>query len=627
MLIRFVLSTLAASCFAQAVVSLDANKISSGYLFLGPTASEQSHLISNDGKVVHSWPGLHEAGLAVKLLRDGTVLRSGVIHTSTFNDGRGKGGKVEKRAWNGDLLWSYVLPFENTLQHHDVEGMPNGNVLILAWERFSKEQAVAAGRREAIVPDGGIWSEAIYEVRPTGPESGEIVWEWHAWDHIVQDTDPAKPHYGSAADPRKINVNFTGGVPNPATNPDWLHLNSLNYNAKLDQILTGSRPWSEIWIIDHATTKEEAAGVKGDLLYRYGNPLSNRAGAAADQTLINQHDPQWIADGLPGAGNILVFNNGPSRGYSSADEIRPALDAQGKYVFNKAELIWSYAANAVTPTGGSAQRLPNGNTLLCVSNVNLVLEVTPEKETVYRLNLGAGDAGGYTFRANRFYPDSVELLGTPLAGPAIRLTHGATRRPGALAPGALGVLEAHEIKGPVRIVDSAGRSSEAVTARQSAGEVQFVVPSAAAPGPARFFVPGIETPRDFRLQPIAPGLFGINGKGEGAAAALAIVNGTPVPVAAYDETMKDFVQRPIPLIGDVYLSLFGTGISNSRSKPAVAIGGVAIPVAAETPLSEFPGVDQINIGPIPRTLAGRKNAPVVLEIDGVKSNGVQVSFE
>src|SRR5262249_52369420 len=108
---------------------------------------------------------------------------------------------------------------------------------------------------------------------------------------------------------------------------DWTHANPVSYNAKLDQVMVSPRGFSEFWIIDHSTSKAEAAGHKGgrhgkggDLLYRWGNPEAYRAGTAADRRLFSQHDPHWIPEGLQGAGHVLVFNNGggrPDGNYSS----------------------------------------------------------------------------------------------------------------------------------------------------------------------------------------------------------------------------------------------------------------------------------------------------------------------
>ena len=115
----------------------------------------------------------------------------------------------------------------------------------------------------------------------------------------------------------------------------------MAYNADLDQIAVSVWTFSEFWIIDHSTTTAEAASHKGgrsgkggDLLYRWGNPRAYRAGTKADQKLFRQHNAHWIPKGLPGAGHMLVFNNGgdrPGGSYSSVDEIVLPVDAQGRY--------------------------------------------------------------------------------------------------------------------------------------------------------------------------------------------------------------------------------------------------------------------------------------------------------
>src|SRR5678815_4211721 len=141
----------------------------------------------------------------------------------------------------------------------------------------------------------------------------------------------------------------------------------------------------EMYVIDHSTTTAEAAGHTGgnsgrggDLLYRWGNPVAYGAGTEADQQLFGQHDAQWIPAGSPGAGNILIFNNGldrPAGQFSTIEEITPPVDAQGNYAltpgsaYGPALPSWNYTA--AIPTSFSSdhisgtQRLPNGNTLIC----------------------------------------------------------------------------------------------------------------------------------------------------------------------------------------------------------------------------------------------------------------------
>jgi hypothetical protein len=231
------------------------------------------------------------------------------------------------------------------------------------------------------------------------------------WDHLVQDYDPTKSNYGIVSDhPELIDVNYSaGGQPGGA---DWNHINSIDYNADLDQILLSVHNFSEVWIIDHATSTAQAAGPAGDLLYRWGNPQAYDGGTAADQQLFGQHDAQWIPEGCPGAGNILVFNNGtgrPGGNYSSIDEIVTPVDGSGDYAsYGPAAPAWTYtAANPAdfyAERISGAQRLSNGNTLICDGVAGTFFEVTPTGETVWTYELGQE-----VFRVTR-YPSSYAGL-------------------------------------------------------------------------------------------------------------------------------------------------------------------------------------------------------------------------
>ena len=115
----------------------------------------------------------------------------------------------------------------------------------------------------------------------------------------------------------RIDVNYAnvggGGGPGSAESGDWMHANAVNYHPGLDQIAISSRRFNETWIIDHGITTEEASGPAGDLLYRYGNPEAYGRGTAEQRVLFGQHDVQWIPDGHPQAGKLMVFNNGNNR--------------------------------------------------------------------------------------------------------------------------------------------------------------------------------------------------------------------------------------------------------------------------------------------------------------------------
>jgi hypothetical protein len=343
--------------------------------------------------------------------------------------------------------------------------MPNGNILAMAVEKKSYEECIAAGFNPRSLRDRELFPERIIEIKPTGRKGGEIVWQWHVWDHLIQENDPAKPNYGKVADhPERISVDVNGR----STKAFWNHMNSIDHNPKLDQILLSVRGCSEIWIIDHSTTTEEAAGHTGgryrkggDLLYRWGNPAAYGRGDARDQVLFQQHDAQWIVPGCPGEGNILIFNNGLNRlppgenarqdmrqravgkgsGYSSVDEIVPPMDKKGNYIleggaaYGPAKLKWTYVAESPADFFAEAisgcQRLPNGHTLICDGTSGVFFEVTPKGETVWKYvnpvvrtgPLSQGHTPGLdhrghkwnaVFKIHRYAPDTPGLAGRDL---------------------------------------------------------------------------------------------------------------------------------------------------------------------------------------------------------------------
>ena len=425
------------------LVGYDPARSFAGYTLFSPSRSDTTYLVANDGRLVHSWTGATRPALSAYLLDDGSVLRTGRDDSNPTFSGGGSGGLIERIAWDGTVLWSTAFSTPTTLQHHDIEPMPNGNVLVAAWELRTHAEAIQAGRDPALLSSGELWPDTIVEIAPDGPASGQIVWEWRAWDHLVQDFDPTKDNHGVVADhPELIDVNYF------ATNDDadWLHFNAVDYEPVLDQILFSARGTSEIYVIDHSTTTAEAAGhtggasgMGGDILYRWGNPEAYDTGSAADRTLWFQHDPRWIEPGLPGAGNILVFNNGGSRPggpFSSVDEIVPPVSGNGGYAltpgaaFEPTAPVWSYV-DPVDPTlffarlVSGATRLPNGNTLVCSGPTGTFFEVTPGGETVWEYvnpvgsigPVAQGDANSVmVFRAERVAAEHPGLVGRDLSG-------------------------------------------------------------------------------------------------------------------------------------------------------------------------------------------------------------------
>ena len=369
-----------------------------GYTLFTPLTYTSTYLIDNEGLLVNSWESAFVPGNSVYLLENGHLLRAADQGGNPTFVAGGDAGRVEEFDWEGNLVWEFEYSNNEHRLHHDIAPLPNGNVLMIAWEYQSATEAITAGRDSSSVPDGALWPEHIIEVEPGGERGGDIVWEWHVWDHLIQDFDSTQANFGVVADhPELIDINFLGpargGGPNSAA--DWLHANAVAYNPELDQIMIGIPNWSELWIIDHSTTTEEAAehtggnrGKGGDILYRWGNPRAYQTGTFMDQQFFNQHDAQWIDSDLPGAGNILVFNNGqgrPQGAFSTIDELVAPMDSSGNYTltpgaaYGPAEPAWRYTAPIPTdffsPFISSAQRLPNGNTLICNGAAGTFFEI------------------------------------------------------------------------------------------------------------------------------------------------------------------------------------------------------------------------------------------------------------
>jgi hypothetical protein len=365
-------------------------KINEGQFLFAPMQSKTAYLIDYDGSLNHSWKSDYRPGEAVYLLEDRSVLFAAKL---TYLYG-GAGGGIQRIAEDGSILWDFRYYSDDFLSHHDFEVLPNGNILLIAWDFKTREDAIEAGKDPQKLAGNTFMPDHIIEVEPSDPSSGNIVWEWHSWDHIIQDYDSRKLNYGVVEDhPELIDINFG------SYQADWLHCNSIDYNEELDQILISSRTFSEIWIIDHSTTTEEAKnhtggryGKGGDLLYRWGNPVAYRAGRKEDQKLFQQHDARWIEEDCPGEGNILIFNNGngrPGQDYTSVDEIEPPVDEEGNYTLESGEPYgpknqkWYYNTNFYSWYIGGSQRLPDGNTIICNGPGGDFIEVTPEKTIVW----------------------------------------------------------------------------------------------------------------------------------------------------------------------------------------------------------------------------------------------------
>jgi hypothetical protein len=369
----------AEAALAQQTTGLFQNDVEAypGYTLFNKNGT--SYLIDNAGLVVHTWAGGNR-------FHPGYLLDNGnLLAVNAANGG------FKEITWDSTEIWSYIHPGS----HHDIAPLPNGNILAIARETFTNAEAIAAGRDPALLDDE-LSPLIIVEIA----YPGTVVWEWHLWDHMVQDFDASKANHGVVADsPELADLNYVH-----KTNFDWIHANGIDYNPILDQIVITARHFNEIWVIDHSTTTAQAAtgaggnsGVGGEILYRWGNPMAYGAGTIGDRQLFGLHDAHWIDPGLSGAGHIMIFNNGTTLfggpGYSTVDEIITPTDGYAYSLtsgsaFLPAAPTWSYQS---TPTSdfysiniSGAQRLPNGNTLIDQGDRGILFEVTSAGEVVWR---------------------------------------------------------------------------------------------------------------------------------------------------------------------------------------------------------------------------------------------------
>jgi hypothetical protein len=403
----------------------DKEKAFAGYTLFG--VGSRTYLLDLDGQVVHTWP----IGTNPHLLDNGNILDASKDDPSGFQG-------FKEVDWNGKTVWEYTEKREGYAPHHDWVRIFNKKLnapttLYIANKTITAEQAVAAGANSKKGPSEGGEMDAVVEV----DMQGNVVWEWCFFDHIVQDADPSKPNYTGAGKtvsnyPGRININ----MPGKPLRRDWLHCNSLDYNAQSGHIAINSVQ-GELYVIDHDGTfvagdakasAAKAAGPAGDFLYRFGDPARYAQGdppkvlenwdsaTSGHKQMGGSHDVSWIPPGLPGAGHLMVFNNGQylyqRTPQSSILEINPFLDANGndtgKYVnppdagyrretydhdthneprqISK-QVVWNYRSvnshGFFSHIGSSGQRLPNGNTFICSDTEGHFFEVTADGKLVW----------------------------------------------------------------------------------------------------------------------------------------------------------------------------------------------------------------------------------------------------
>lgn len=359
-----------------------------------------TRLIDLNGEVRNEWPF---AGVPARVLDpaiNGGRLGDIGVQLSDAPDSRGgiyANRTVGQVSWTGETLWEWgaQAPGGAARQNHDWELLPNGNFLFL----------VTIPRVVPGLGDEPVGDQGLYEVTP----AGDIVWEWLAGDHLSE--------FGFS--PEGLAFLRAAAVRDPGNPWGYLEINSAKSIGPNkwhredprsvfgpDNILIGARKANVILLIDKRS---------GAITWRLGPYFDAVPGSEhrrinthhvprpLDQ-ISGQHNPHIIADGLPGAGNVLIFDNQGGAGYPPA----PLGIYAGSRVLEvnpvTRDIVWQYTAeDSGQPTWtffssfvSNAQRLPNGNTLITEGMQGRLFQVTPDGQIVWEYftpSTGLGVAG------------------------------------------------------------------------------------------------------------------------------------------------------------------------------------------------------------------------------------------
>jgi hypothetical protein len=386
--------------FQSGVTHWDRKKAFSGYTLFSylpnvgasetNTPDNKVHLLDMQGKPVHSWSTTFPVMYSV-LQPNGNLVA--MLHCAKDIDGRpgfgeyrmgGASGMVVELDWDSNILFEYFDP----CMHHDFCKMDNGNYIYVGWEKMPSEltRKVRGGQKGTEHKDGVMFGDYYREIN----SSGQTVWEWSGLEHFDPDIDIIGPIH---------------------TREAWTHVNDVD-SMPDGNILSGARHTDGVFIIDRSS---------GEISWRWGNVayLDSETDHVEyrvetdPKTMGGPHDGHIIAKGLPGEGNMLIYDNGQYAYRSRALEVD----------IDNGEVIWESCSGPMesingrthfSPYLGGADRLPNGNTMICCGANGVIFEVTPEKEIVWHYVRSEPNYSGMfhwaIYRAYRFAPDYCPQL-------------------------------------------------------------------------------------------------------------------------------------------------------------------------------------------------------------------------
>lgn len=404
--------------------------------------AKDAYIINSDGDILHKWDGAANGITASEgspgyLLPDGNFLR-GVKSPNANNRDFTVGiwGIIQIVDWDNKVIWEYDGCSDGiTCLHHDMEPLPNGNILVAAYVSYTVEEGATFGWQAT--GQSKLLIDKIYVIKPNMDNgTGEIVWEWFVADHTIQDVDSTLANYGVVAEnPNKLDINYyNSNEPFIQTLlGDHTHINAISYNEERDEIIISSFTYNEIYVIDHSTTTEEAAGSTGgksgkggDILYRWGNPEAYDYGGGDPSTYAawswtdRQHDARWLMDG---SGHITIHNNhstknrkpsGQQNAWTEFFELEVPYDSAGNYAYTPGQPFGPSAPiilaeynpdnplfNGSFASGG--QKLPNGHIFTGSAPKFTLVEHDENGEIVWSFDLAEiHPEGGQVYKPQKY---------------------------------------------------------------------------------------------------------------------------------------------------------------------------------------------------------------------------------
>lgn len=371
-----------------------------GLTLYSNSGSTSGYLIDTNSTNVKVWSftGQGGTGYSSHLMPGGYLWRT-VNNTGNVLIGGGITGRIQKWDYTGNKLWDYVYSSSTYCLHHDHCPLPNGNVLVISYDVHTATDAYNAGATNSIT----VWAEKIMELQPVGTNSAVVVWEWKVWDHLVQNLYPTRSNYQTSIvnHPELLNINYS-------LQKDWMHMNGIDYNPVLDQIVVSSHNLNEWYIIDHSTTTAQAAGHTGgnsgkggDILYRWGNPLAYQA--TGTKILNVTHDAHWVPEGSPNSGYLAGINNAGVTGPKTTVDQISVPRSNYNYTlalgsaYTPSTFTLRHTSTGYTSNMGSADQFPNGNQMVCLATAGTIYEINSAGTVLW-----SKSTGGTTAQSHRY---------------------------------------------------------------------------------------------------------------------------------------------------------------------------------------------------------------------------------